>query len=100
MRKRSIGSGGSQAWATYREAERKDNRNGEGKESGKRGAEEKRKRLTHTALAPDRILPPGSNMTAPSPQRNTHLYSILFKIKSTKIKTECENKYRNGEIAR
>lgn len=77
MRKRrNIGSRGSQAWATYREAERKDNRNGEGKKSGKRAAEEKRKRLTRTALAPDRILPPGSNMTAPP--KEIHIFIQFY----------------------
>lgn len=84
MRKRSIGSGGSQAWATYREAERKDNRNGEGKESGKRRAEEKRKRLTHTALAPDRILPPGSNMTAPPPKEIHIFIQFYSRLKAQK----------------
>lgn len=69
-----------------REAERKDNRDGEGKERWQRGAERKRKRDSHPLfwlltefyfLVPIRLFI--------SPLKNKHLYSTLFKIKTTKI---------------
>lgn len=33
-------------------------------------------------------------------KRDKHLYLISFKIKTTKMKTECANNERNGELVR
>lgn len=86
-----------------RAAERKDDREGEGRErvvEGSRG--EEKERLTHAVLAPDKMLLPGFNKTV-SPH-TTHpptcpkKQASLFKMKTTKVKEMCkqERKGRHG----
>lgn len=66
-----------------------------------RSREEEKERLTPAVLAPDTVLPPGSNKTVYlSPKETSIFIQFYSKLKPQKYRLNLQTRKENGEIAR
>lgn len=66
-----------------------------------RSREEEKERLTPAVLAPDTVLPPGSNKTVYLSPKETSIFIQLYsKLKPQKYRLNVQTRKENEEIAR